>query len=210
MAVFPSNHMNKFINHAAMIPCREGKYPFIIANTDDSSKGGTHWWSILDIEPKTDILFFNSFGLDGLKYFIVQEDKKIIEKVLFGTEKMTRSDNKITLCKIQFNLNACKKLSKTELDSLSDTAANFFHFIQAFGNKLKLRNFVNIRTVEDRVQDLNSSTCGIFQLYFYDNLFIPDEKSKIQNNNRLNKKTIETLLNELIALDNQNENKKKK
>ena len=202
--------MNKFINHAAMIPCREGKYPFIIANTDDSSKGGTHWWSILDIEPKTDILFFNSFGLDGLKYFIVQEDKKIIEKVLFGTEKMTRSDNKITLCKIQFNLNACKKLSKTELDSLSDTAANFFHFIQAFGNKLKLRNFVNIRTVEDRVQDLNSSTCGIFQLYFYDNLFIPDEKSKIQNNNRLNKKTIETLLNELIALDNQNENKKKK
>ena len=201
--------MNKFINHAAMIPCREGKYHFIIANTDDSSKGGTHWWSILDIEPKTDILFFNSFGLDGLKYFIVQEDKKIIEKVLFGTEKMTRSDNKITLCKIQFNLNACKKLSKTELDSLSDTAANFFHFIQAFGNKLKLRNFVNIRTVEDRVQDLNSSTCGIFQLYFYDNLFIPDEKSKIQNNNRLNEKTIETLLNELIALDNQNENKKK-
>ena len=145
--------MNKFINHAAMIPCREGKYPFIIANTDDSSKGGTHWWSILDIEPKTDILFFNSFGLDGLKYFIVQEDKKIIEKVLFGTEKMTRSDNKITLCKIKFNLNACKKLSKTELDSLSDTAANFFHFIQAFGNKLKLRNFVNIWTVEDRVQD---------------------------------------------------------
>ena len=145
--------MNKFINHAAMIPCREGKYPFIIANTDDSSKGGTHWWSILDIEPKTDILFFNSFGLDGLKYFIVQEDKKIIEKVLFGTEKMTRSDNKITLCKIEFNLNVCKKLSKTELDSLSDTAANFFHFIQAFGNKFKLRNFVNIRTVEDRVQD---------------------------------------------------------
>ena len=145
--------MNKFINHAAMIPCREGKYPFIIANTDDSSKGGTHWWSILDIEPKTDILFFNSFGLDGLKYFIVQEDKKIIEKVLFGTEKMTRSDNKITLCKIKFNLNACKKLSKTELDSLSDTAANFFHFIQAFGNKLKLRNSVNIWTVEDRVQD---------------------------------------------------------
>ena len=155
-----------------MISRREGKYPFIIANTDDSSKGGTHQWSILDIEPKTDILFFNSFELDGLKHFIVQEDKKIIEKVLFGTEKMTRSDNKITLCKIQFNLNA-----KTELDSLSDTAANFFHFIQAFGNKLKLRNFVNIWTVEDRVQDLNPSTCGIFQLYFYDNLFIPDKKS---------------------------------
>ena len=59
--------MNKFINHAAMISekKKKGKYPFIIANTDSSSRGGTHWWSILDIEPKTDIFVFDSFGLDG-------------------------------------------------------------------------------------------------------------------------------------------------
>ena len=81
----------------------------------------------------------------------MQDDRKIVEKVLFGTEKMTRTDNKITLCRIQFNLNACKNLSKVELDSLSDTATNFFHFIQAFGIKLILRNFVNIWMVEDRV-----------------------------------------------------------
>ena len=62
--------------------------------------------------------------------------------------------------------------------------------------------------VEVRVQDLNSSTCDIFQLYFYNNLFNPDENSKIQSNNRLNKKTIETLLNELFAMDNQNKNEK--
>ena len=35
--VFPSNYMNKFINHAAMISDR-GKYPFIVANTDASDK----------------------------------------------------------------------------------------------------------------------------------------------------------------------------
>ena len=62
--------------------------------------------------------------------------------------------------------------------------------------------------VEDRVQDLNSSTCDVLQLYFYNNLFNPDENSKIQSNNRLNKKTIETLLNELFAMDNQNKNEK--
>ena len=56
--------------------------------------------------------------------------------------------------------------------------------------------------VEDRVQDLNSSTCGIFQLYFYDNLFNPNENSKIQGNTKLTKRTIETLLNELFSLDN--------
>ena len=43
--------------------------------------------------------------------------------------------------------------------------------------------------VEDRVQDLDSSACVIFQLYFYDNLFNPDEKSKIQDKTKLNKKS---------------------
>ena len=123
---------------------KKGKYPFIIAKTDGSSNGGTHWWSVLDIKPKTDIFFFDSFGLNGLRDFNMQDDKKVIEKILFGTEQMTRTDNKITLVSIKFNLNACKNLSKKELDALSDTAKNFFHFIQAFNNKLKLSDFVNI------------------------------------------------------------------
>ena len=143
---------------------------------------------MLDIEPKTDIFFFDTFGLDGLKAFIIQDDKKVIEKILFGTEQMTRIDNKITLVNIRFNLNACKNLSKKEVDALSDTTSNIFHFTQAFGNKLRLHDFVNIWMVEDRVQDLNSVTCGIFQIYFYDNLFDPNENSKIQNKKRLNKK----------------------
>ena len=144
VGIFPSNYINKFIDHASMISDKKGKYPFIIANTDSSSKSGTHWWSILDIEPKTDIFFFDLFGLDGLKTFIIQDDKKVIEKILFGTEQMTRTGNKICLVDIRFNLNACKNLSKKELDALIDTASNFFHFIQFFGNKLKLRDFVNI------------------------------------------------------------------
>ena len=60
--------------------------------------------------------------------------------------------------------------------------------------------------VEDRVQDLDSSTCGIFQLYFYENLFNPDENSKIQDKRKLNQRTIETLFNEIFVLDNQNKN----
>ena len=60
--------------------------------------------------------------------------------------------------------------------------------------------------VEDRVLELNSVTCAFFQIYFYDNLFNPDEKSKIQNKKRLNKKTIETLLNKLFVLDDQETN----
>ena len=124
------------------------------------------------------MFFFDSFGLDGLKHFIIQDDRNVIEKILFGTEKMTRTDNKITLCNISFNLNNCKNLSTEELDALSDTASNFFHFVQAFGNKLKLRNFGNIWIREDRIQNLDSVTCGVFQPYFYNNLFNPNENSK--------------------------------
>ena len=123
---------------------------------------------------------------------------------------MTRTDNKITLCKIRFNLGACKNFSNDEIDSLSNTARNLFHFVFAFAIKLKLRNFVNIWMVEDRLQDLDSSICGIFQLYFYDSLFSPRENSKIQNNTRLTKKkTAETLLNEIFVLNNQGNNEQK-
>ena len=199
VGVFPSDYMNKFINNAAMIE-NEGKFPFIIANTDASDKPGVHWWSILDIEPQTDIFSFDSYGIEGLKHFIIQDDKQIVDKILIRIEKMDRTDDKIILCKIKFNLDACKHLMEDEINSLSDTARSFFYFIQAFGIKLKLRSFVNIWMVEDRLQDLDSSTCGISQIYFYENLFNLDQNSKIQSETKLNKKTVETLLNELFSL----------
>ena len=60
--------------------------------------------------------------------------------------------------------------------------------------------------VEDRIEDLDTMNCGIFQSYFYKNLFNIDQNSKIQNKKRLNKKTIETLLNELFVLSDQEQN----
>ena len=105
---------------------------------------------------------------------------------------MNKTYQKITLCKIKFNFGACKELPEKEIDSLSDTAKDFFYFIQTF---------VNIWVVEDRIQDLDSTTWEIFQLYFYENLFNPDKNSKIQNESKLKNTTVETLLNELFSLD---------
>ena len=186
VGVFPSNRMNRFINHAAMIS-ESGKYPFVIANTDADNEPGIHWWSILDIEPRNDIFFFDSFGIEGLKHFIIQVDKKTVEKILLGIEKMDRWDKKITLCKIKFNMGAYKQLSQEEIESLSETARNSFYFINAFGIKLKLRSFVNGWRVEDRIQDLDSVTYGIFQIYFYENRFNPDKNSSIQCETKLKK-----------------------
>ena len=72
--------------------------------------------------------FFDTFGVDGLESFIIQDDKKVIPKILFGTEQLTRTDNKITLVSIKFSLNAYKNLSRNELDNLSDTALDFFFY----------------------------------------------------------------------------------
>ena len=71
-------------------------------------------------------------------------------------------DNEITLADIKFSLNACKNLTKYELDDLNDTARELFYFVQSFGDKLKLCHLVNLRVVEDNIQDLDSVTWGIF------------------------------------------------
>ena len=41
IGVFPVNPMNKFINFKSMVSEKTGKYPFLIANTDNSDNDGT-------------------------------------------------------------------------------------------------------------------------------------------------------------------------
>ena len=55
--------------------------------------------------------------------------------------------------------------------------------------------------VEDPIQMSETVTCGIFQLYFYENLFNPKADSKIQNHKEMTVKTIEILLNKLFSLN---------
>ena len=42
---------------------------------------------------------------------------------------MTTTDKKLMLVNIKFSMDAYKNLNKNELDSLSDTARDFFHFV---------------------------------------------------------------------------------
>ena len=66
---------------------------------------------------------------------------------------------------------------------------------------LKKTNEMSILILENPVQDLTSSTCEMFQLYFYKDLFDPDEKSKIIDHENLNKHTTEVILNEIFSTD---------
>ena len=60
---------------------------------------------------------------------------------------------------------------------------------------------MNVLILENSIQDLISSNCGEFQLYFYKNLFDLDEKSKILRHQTLNKSTLETIINEIFQTD---------
>ena len=57
---------------------------------------------------------------------------------------------------------------------------------------------MKIVLLDDQLQELTTDTCGIFQLYFYKNLFEPFADSKIINDESLTKQTVATMLNEII------------
>ena len=75
-----------------------------------------------------------------------------------------------------------------------------------FGKKHNLRNEVIVHLVDDQLQMIERDTCGMYQIYFYVNLFNPLENSSIIIEKILNKPTIEKLLNEILSTDRQ-ENK---
>ena len=68
----------------------DAQYPFIILNTERSDKNGMHWWSFLDLHPKKEIFLFDSFGFEGFKEFILQDDQKVLSKILYGIEKFNK------------------------------------------------------------------------------------------------------------------------
>ena len=81
---FPLKKLNRSIMFEKMMSGK--KYPFKISNTGRTNEGGIHSWSILNILPKSELLLFDSFGIRGMRDFIVSEDKKIVGKVLRGLQ----------------------------------------------------------------------------------------------------------------------------
>ena len=56
LGVYPSDKINKFIMFEKMLPGK--KYPLLVSNMDRSGQGGTHWWSRMNILPKSELFFF--------------------------------------------------------------------------------------------------------------------------------------------------------
>ena len=206
IGVFPSNFINKFISYHSIIKSKpKVKYPFIIMNTDRSDRSGTHWWSFLDLHQKKEIFLFDSFGFEGFKKFIIDDDKKLLNKILFNLQKFKKSDRKITLISLTFSMKEYEKIK--DLKKLKTATQDLLHLMYEFGKLRNIENEVTVFSLDDQLQQIETDTCGIFQLYFYYNLFNPFDNSSIIKDNVISKRTIEKPLNEIFTL-NQEENEK--
>ena len=195
VGVFPSNYIISFISFHEMMRFKP-KYPFVIMNTD---KNGTHWWSFLDLHERKEIFLFDSFGFEGFKLFVIDDDRNVLNKILFGIEKFQKKDKKITLISLKFSMKEYQKIKNN--NQLRPTTRDLLHLMYEFGRLHKINDVINVHSVDDQLQKLETDTCGIFQRYFYFNLFMPFEDSSIVKDTKLSKRAIEKLLNEIFSLD---------
>ena len=95
---------------------------------------GTQWWSFLDIRPKKEILLFDSLGFEGFKEFILQDDQKVLDKVLYSIEKFYKKDNKIALITLSFSMKEYEKIKN--INRLSETIIDLLHFMNEYRRKI--------------------------------------------------------------------------
>ena len=112
---------------------------------------------------------------------------------------MTKSDNKLTLIRINFSMKAFNSLKSTEFESLNKRDQDFFHFEQSFGKLHQLKHFIIVSMLGNPIKNLEASR--LLQLYFFDNIFNHDKNNKIQKHSKLTKKAIETLINIIFTLE---------
>ena len=162
-------------------------------------KKGTHWWSFFDLHTKK-----KSFYLIVL---VLKASKNLSSiMIVYGIEKFDQKDNKTALITLKFSTLEYEKIRKKNRST--DTAIDLLHLINKFEKSHKLKNEATLHFVDDQLQMVEKDTCGMYQLYFYVNLFNPLEDSSFVNEKSLSKQTIEKLLNEILTTD-RHENERK-
>ena len=133
MGTYSVDSIKKYINFYEIIKKRKAKYPFAIFNTDRENEPGIHWWSFVDINLKNNLFLFDPLGIQGLKFFIVDDGQDIINELLYNFRKCeSKSNQKLKLCTMTLCVETWQKMSHKKEDQLTDTAQNFFHLLEQF------------------------------------------------------------------------------
>ena len=84
-----------------------------------------HWWSFLNIYPKTELLLFDGQGFQGLKYCIIDNDGLTINKLLYNLNEFNKKDKTINLVSLKFLRETYHKFKENGISKLTDTKTFF-------------------------------------------------------------------------------------
>ena len=197
IGVFAADEVSEYIDLAKNIKEKKCNQPFMFANTDTRENPGTHWWSIIAVEPKDELFFFDSFGKLGFSHFVIDNDKELIKQFVrvYLPYKKNNSTKKINFIKIKFNVNKYHKLNKKLKKQLTETTERLFNFFCVFAARNNT-NFLKITILDTQLQNVNNSYCGIFCLSLIYNLFYPRSNSVIVSDDQCTVRTISNIINE--------------
>ena len=131
MGTYSIDSITKYINFYEIIKQRNAKYPFAIFNTDKEKEPGVHWWSFIDIQSKNNLFLFVSFGLEGFKLFIVDNDQQVINELLYNFKKCElKTNQKLKLCIMKFCVDTWHKISQKNKRSANRHRPKLFSFIR--------------------------------------------------------------------------------
>ena len=99
----------------------------------------------------------------------MNDDKKVINRIFYDLKKFNVPNNKLTLVIIKFSIEEYEKIKRSY--TLSKTTVYVLHLINSFGKHHNIKDKVKIDRVNDTLQMVEKDTCGMFQIYFYVNLF---------------------------------------
>ena len=103
MGPYSIDSITKYINFYKIIKQRNAKYLFVIFNTDKENKPDVHWWSFMDIHPKNKLFLFDSFGVEGFRLSIVNNNQQIINQLFYNFNKcQSKTNQKPQLCIMKF------------------------------------------------------------------------------------------------------------
>ena len=149
--VYSSDSLIKYVNFEKILKTNKSTYPFSILNTSRKKKLGVHWWSFLNIDPKNELLLSDSEGFEGFKFFIISNNRAIVDKVMENLNSFNKKDNKINLISVEFLPSTYQKLKESEINALIETAQDLFHMLTEFVNFNKVKNKMKLILVDDEL-----------------------------------------------------------
>ena len=141
--------------------------------------------------------YFIALVLKVLKSSFFKKIKKYSTRYFIVLKNLIKN-NKITLITPKFSMQEYEKIKSK--NSLNETTIDLLHLINKYRKKHDLKDQLIIHLVDNQLQMFKKDTRGMYQTYFYVNLFNLLENSNIISKKILSKRAIEKLLNDIIDI----------